>query len=176
MAINNDRQLKLGGNAAPDRRGKHETNVYERLLKDPEIDEITVDVAKNALDAVRKRADGWRNGTATVLGLVFATLVIKKPADTIGAFDGGDRILLTALIAASLVTGLASLFFVLRAANGPSRLDTRIKDFAQARGTLRFLGRAEGASKDLRCGQILFFVALALFAVSVGLTWYLEPA
>lgn len=156
--------------------GEHEQSIYDRLFKDPEIQTLNVDVARDALDAVRKRADGWRNGTAAVLGLVFGTLVIKKPGETVGAFAGWDRAVIAGFIGLSFVVGLVSLFCILRAANGPSRLDTRIKDFAGARGALRFLGRAEGASKDLRMGQILFFVAVTLFAVAVGLTWFLEPA
>jgi len=168
--------LTIDGNAHPVPQGKHELNIYKRLAEDPDITALDVGVAKAALDAVRKRADGWRNGTATVLGLVFATLAIKKPGDTVGAFDGPNRNAITAFIVVSAGVGLMSLFLLLRAANGPSRMDTSIKDFARARDALRFLGRAEAASKDLRWGQILFFVALVLFAVAVGLTWYLTPA
>jgi hypothetical protein len=168
--------LTIDGNPDPRPEGRHELAIYTRLANDRELPSIDVDVAKNALDEVRKRAEGWRTGTATVLGLVFATLAIKKPGDTVGAFDGWNRHAITAFIVLSTGVGLASLFLILRAANGPSWLDTRIKDFARARGAMRFLGRAEAASKDLRWGQILFFVALALFAVAVGLTWYLRPS
>jgi hypothetical protein len=172
----NQPSLKIDGCDAPTARNKHEKSVYDRLAEDPEIEGLNVDDAKEALAEVRRRAEGWRNGTAAVLGLVFATLAIKKPGDSVGAFDGLDRGAITAFIVSSAVVGLLSLYLILRAANGPSRMDTRIKDFALPRDTMRFLGRAEAASKNLRSGQILFFVALALFAVAVGLTWYVEPS
>jgi hypothetical protein len=168
--------LMIVGNPDPHPKGAREKAIYKRLTDDDDIKSLDVGVAMKALEEVRKRAEAWRNGTAAALGLVFATLAVKNPGETVGAYGGWNRDLLAGLIGLSVVCGLASLFWFLRAANGPSWLDTRIKDFARARGALRFLGRAEAASKNLRFGQILFFLALALFGGAVTLTWYFEPA
>ncbi len=132
--------------------------------------------AAAVLAAVRKRADDWRAGTASVLGLITATLVVTNVKDSVRIFDQGQRVALAAALGVSALLGLASLWFVIRAANGPSWLDTRVSRIREEAGRDRDLRRARGAAGDLRTGQVLLALAVVVFVALVAMTWIMEPA
>jgi hypothetical protein len=130
----------------------------------------TVEQAKAMLDAVRKRADGWRNGVAGTFAVILASLAIK-PGEGFMKYEGDTRKLLMVLIGLSLSSALFSLYRLVRAANGP----TWLAELTGAEATnARFLRRAAGARADLQLGQFAWWVSLLSFSVAVGVTWFAE--
>lgn len=154
------------------RADKRTADFLDTLLKDGEVSTVSAEQAKALLDSVRKRAEGWRTGVAATLGLSFATVAIKGPGEGIAKFDDTQTLGLAVAIGVALVTGLVSLYFLLRAANGPTWLDMR--------GPLltpdahRYLRRARGAAYDLRWGQLLWAVSLAVFVGTTAVSWFLS--
>ena len=113
-----------------------------------------------------------------MLALITAALVVAKAENTARAYsDVLIRSLLTGLLVASAVLGLASLYKVIRAANGPSWLDTKVSDSQvtlkgeRPAGGQRTLLRARAAAHDLGWGQRLLSVAALLFVALVACTW-----
>lgn len=135
---------------------------------------LTPAAAEAALNGVRKRAEAWRTGTAAILTLVTATLVVTDVSKTVHVFDPGGQRLLSMLLVVSALTSLAGLAFVLRAANGPSWLDTRQyrNRWSDAQ---RDSYRARAAAWDLHCGQVLLAVGVAVFVLLVAVTWGMTP-
>jgi len=155
------------------KRRKSGDALVARLWSDPGILEVSVVTAKDALTSVRQRAEGWRNGVAASLGLVFATMTVKGPEDGIGAFSGGEQQVLIALLTFSIALALGSLYKILRAAHGPSWLDAHFAQVSHPYDAQRYLKRAGGAAYDLRCGQSLWLAALVVFFITVVLVWVL---
>lgn len=153
-----------------------EKKQFEKLYEDAEVAEVSVADARAILESVRKRAEGWRNGVAASLALSFATLAIKKPGDGVGGFEVGWRIAMTVGIALAIGLGFLGLWYLLRAAHGPSWLDMRLRDRGRAYDSARYLRRAFAASKDLGRGIGLWIASVAVFALIVGASWYLPPA
>lgn len=141
-------------------------------INDPEV-------AANILKDVRTRAESWRNGTAGVLALITAALVVTNAKDTARAYSAGEvRWLLSGLLIASAILGLLSLYRTLRAANGPSWLDVRVTNrlpSTPADGK-RDMIRARAAAHDLWLAQRLLGAAVLVFILLVALTWGLHPA
>ena len=120
------------------------------------------------LEAVRKRADGWRNGIGATFGLILASLAIK-PGEGFMKYTGDTRTLLMLLLGASLASALVGLFLLVNAANGPTWLTELVGDQASAQ---RYLRRFVGARRDLRRGQFAWGVSLFLFCAAVAVTWF----
>jgi hypothetical protein len=153
------------------RRDKRTADFLETLVEDGEVSRVTAEQAKALLDSVRKRADGWRTGVAATLGLSFATVAIKGPGEGIAKFSGHQTLGLAVAVGVALATGLVSLYFLLRAANGPTWLDMR-GPLLQA-DAHRYLRRARGAAYDLKWGQLLWAVSLAVFIGTTAVSWFL---
>ena len=130
--------------------------------------------AKEVLAAVRLRAENWRTGTASVLGVITAALVISGTEDTVRLFENAwVRGPLAFLLVVAAVLGFNSLRLAILAANGPSWLDTKIKEVvATPRPTAeRDLKRARAAAKDLASAQTCLSWAIVLFVVLVACFW-----
>lgn len=130
--------------------------------------EPTAEEAKVMLDAVRKRAEGWRGGLAATVGLVLASLAIK-PGDGFMKYTGDVRTVLMVLLALSLSSALVGLFLLVKAANGPTWLFELVGPQATADA---YLKRVVGARRDLGRGQVAWVLALLLFSVAVAVTWF----
>ncbi|QCX28682.1 hypothetical protein [Nocardioides jishulii] len=139
----------------------------------PELRTVTVDVAKDALQAVRERADGWRTGAASWLALGVGVMTLKGKDDGIGAFAGSDQVLLLVVLGLSVVLGLASLWFFLQAAHGPYWLDSTVQQLSGAYDAERYCRRAFGAAQDLRRGQVTWLLSFLFYCVTVVLLWVL---
>lgn len=136
------------------------------LDRDAEAEE-----AKAQLDAVRKRAEGWRNGVSATFGLILATLAIK-PGEGFMKYEGDPQVVLRILVGASVLLSLAALVLLVRAANGPGWL----KELTVAEGTkARYEARAAGAYFDFWCGRWAWALSLFLFLAAVTVTWFVEP-
>ena len=142
-----------------------------RLYQDDDITTVTADGAKLALEAVRKRAEGWRNGVAASTALIFAVLSVKD--EGIAKFGNESLVILAVAAAVTVVVALGSLYKMLRAANGPSWLDTRISDLSKPYDAKRYLVRAGGAAHDLKWGQRFWVGSVVGFMAVVLLTWTL---
>ncbi|WP_191563724.1 hypothetical protein [Janibacter melonis] len=129
--------------------------------------EPSVQEAEAMLQAVRKRADGWRNGVGATLTLVLASLAVK-PGEGFMKYTGDTRVALMLLIGGSLVSALVALFLLVNAANGPTWLRELVGHEATPQ---RYLRRVVGARRDLRVGQGLWVVSLLLFCGAVLATW-----
>lgn len=130
--------------------------------------EPTKDEAEAMLTAVRKRADGWRSGLAATVALVLASLAIK-PGDGFMRYTGDTRTQLMLLLGGSIVSALAGLLFLVKAANGPTWLTDLVGPTATPR---RYIARAAGARSDLRRGQFVWMFSLVLFCTAVAVTWF----
>lgn len=128
--------------------------------------------ARELLAEARARADGWRNGVAATLALVFATLALTKAGEGISAYGDGPKLAITLLLSTSIILGLVSLYKMLRAANGPSWLDTRLQDKARPYDAGRYLGRAEGVREDLFWGQRFWLLSVMLLLSAVIVSWW----
>lgn len=130
--------------------------------------------ASEVLAAVRKRAEAWQTGTASVLALITAALVLTNAKDTARLFRDPDvRLVLALFLAVSATAGIISLALSIRAANGPTWLDTKVKESVsttQSTST-RDLRRARAAAKDLRLAQRLLGLGAATFILLVALLW-----
>lgn len=122
--------------------------------------------AKDALEATRKRAEGWRNGAAVTLGLAIGALAIK-PGEGLMKFGGGTRCALMVLVGLSILAALNSIYRLLRAANGPAWL-LELPDDAPAH---RWIRTTAGARLDLQVGQYLWIASVVLFSAAVAVTW-----
>jgi hypothetical protein len=132
------------------------------------------DEAARVLAAVRKRADDWRTATSSVLGLITAALVLNT--DAVDSVGDKARAYLAAALAASAVLGLFSLYKVIRAANGPSWLDTIRTSTAtsnEVSAAVRDSVRARAAAHDLYIGQRALGVAVLIFIGMVCAIWIL---
>lgn len=126
--------------------------------------------AKKQLDAVRKRAEGWRNGVSVTFGLILATLAVN-PGEGFMQYDGGTEVTLRWLLGLSVALSLASLTLLIRSAHGPGWL----KELSGPEATRqRFEARARGAYFDFWCGRWAWAVSLALFITAVAVTWFVE--
>ncbi|EAP97108.1 hypothetical protein JNB_16524 [Janibacter sp. HTCC2649] len=134
----------------------------------PQQTRPTSEEAKAMLEAVRKRADGWRNGIGATFTLILASLAIK-PGEGFMKYTGDTRSLLMFLLAASLASALVGLFLLVNAANGPTWLTELLGDQANAH---RYLRRVVGARRDLRRGQCAWGLSLLLFCLAVAVTWW----
>lgn len=135
------------------------------------VSDVDLDVAKEALKAVRERADGWRAGVATSLALGIGSMTIKGKDDGIGGFEGGEQVALLVLLGLSIVAALLSLWWFLRAAHGPSWLDSTIRQLAGTYDAERYCARAAGAARDLRKGQLAWLGSLVLYCATVVGIW-----
>ena len=83
------------------------------------------------------------------------------------------RVLLALVLAAWATAGLSSLRSSIRAANGPSWLDTNVKERVQTMESTgqRDLRRARAAAVDLRKAQQLLWIGIGLFVILVVLQW-----
>ena len=127
--------------------------------------------AKKQLDAVRKRAEGWRNGVSVTFGLILATLAIK-PGEGFMLYEGTTQVVLRWLVGLSVLLSLAALMLLIRSAHGPGWL----KELSGAEATAeRFEARARGAYFDFWCGRWAWALSLALFIAAVTVTWFVEP-
>lgn len=131
----------------------------------------TPDEAKAMLEAVRKRADGWRNGIGATFTLILASLAIK-PGDGFMKYTGDTRTMLMWLLGLSILSALIGLLLLVNAANGPVWLTELVG--AQA-STRRYLRRYIGAQADLRRGQVAWALSLLLFCAAVAATWLTDP-
>ena len=77
--------------------------------------------ARAQLDAVRRRAEGWRNGVGATFTLILATLALK-PGEGFMAYEGWTKLCLGLLLGASVLLSLVALLLLVRAANGPGWL------------------------------------------------------
>ncbi|GGB81540.1 hypothetical protein N798_00145 [Knoellia flava TL1] len=130
--------------------------------------EPTADEAKTMLEAVRKRADGWRNGIGATFTLILASLAIK-PGEGFMKYTGDTRTALMAVLGLSIASALAGLLLLVRAANGPSWLTELVGPDATPE---RYLHRVAGARQDMRRGQLAWGLSLVLFCIAVGVTWF----
>ncbi|CAN7314301.1 hypothetical protein [Knoellia sp. LjRoot47] len=128
----------------------------------------TADEARTMLEVVRKRADGWRNGIGATFTLILASLAIK-PGEGFMKYTGDTRTALMIVLGLSIASALAGLLLLVRAANGPSWLTELAGPAATPE---RYLQRVAGAREDMRRGQLAWGLALALFAIAVGITWF----
>ena len=158
--------------ASPETIKKRRASANEELLA--RWVGVTDAEAADVLAIVRARAEDWRTGTAAVLGLITAALVITNAKDTAKLFGELEvRLGLAFLLIVSAGLGLASLGLAIRAANGPSWLDTKVKEqVATLKSTCRRdLSRAQGAASDLRIAQRLLWGAISIFVVLVACFW-----
>lgn len=144
---------------------------FLRLYDNLDVQTVDVAAAKAALEAVRKRAEGWRTGVATSTALIFAVLSVKD--EGIAKFENGSLLLLIVVALVTLAVAMASLFKMLRAANGPSWLDSRISDLNKPYDAKRYLIRAAAAAHDLELGQRFWFGSVCGFTLLVILSWTL---
>lgn len=139
--------------------------------RQPASDDEAIAIAAEQLEAIRKRAEGWRSGVAATFTLILATLAIK-PGEGFMKYEGWLEKALGALIGASVLISLAGLLLLIRAANGPSWLQV----LSSAEKTEeRYLSRARGAYLDFVLGRAAWALALALFLAAVVLTWLHDP-
>lgn len=136
--------------------------------------EVTDDQAAKVLQAVRDRAEGWRSGTAAVLALITATLVLG--GDTFDAINeaGAVKPAIVVLIAVAAVLALVSLYFTLRAAHGPAFLDTKIRETIVEAALVRDMRRAGAAAADLKLAQWLLGAAVVAFLTALVIMWWVE--
>lgn len=137
---------------------------------------VTLDEATSALDATRKRAEGWRTGSASLVAMIVASLALRPGTGWVTVFSGPKLYVLTGLIAFSLVLAMASMWFTLRAANGPFSLDAKICDYRRPHDVPRIFNRATSAAFELKVGQGLLWFGVLVFAITVFATWLLDPA
>lgn len=130
-------------------------------------DEARREWAKSALEATRKRAEGWRNGATATLALVLASLALK-PGEGLMKYQGDIRTVLMLLVGASVVCALLAAYRMTRAANGPGWL-LELSPEAPADDWIR---RIAGARLDLQVGQQLWIASIILFSGAVGVTWF----
>jgi len=135
--------------------------------RDAEPYEPTVDEAKAMLEAVRKRADGWRNGVGATFTAILASLAIK-PGEGFMKYTGDTRTQLMLLLGLSLASGLTALLLLVKAANGPTWLTELVGPDATPG---RYLARVAGARRDLESGRWAWAASLTLFCLAVALTW-----
>lgn len=127
--------------------------------------------ARKQLDAVRRRAEGWRNGVSVTFGLILASLAIK-PGEGFMLYEGTTEVVLRWLVGLSVLLSLAGLMLLVRAAHGPGWL----KELTGAEATAaRFEARARGAYFDFWCGRWAWAWSLVLFIAAVTLTWFVDP-
>lgn len=162
----------MGGSEVPPRKAFRKASAQTMFaasfshLDDAEAAEI--------LECVRRRAKAWQMGTAGLVGLVTAALVITDLTTSIHIFDHESRRLLAILLGLAEVSAVSSVFYFLRAAHGPSWLETRATTI-EKQDRERDLRRARGSSWDLRRGQIVLGFAIALFLALVIATWVMDP-
>lgn len=151
---------------------KLDWELLQAMWQDPYISEVKPEIAKTALVDLRARAAGWSTGVASIFAAIFALLVIKDarpPVIVDRDFPYGLILGVAALLAP--LSGLISLHFLLRAAHGPAKLDTRVKDLARPYTTRRTLLRLRLASQDFRRGQRFFVGALVLLIGILIFVW-----
>lgn len=136
--------------------------------------EVTDEQAAAVLVGVRKRAESWRTGTASVLGVITATLVLG--GDTFTSIKASAKVLphVPYAMAVSVLFALASLYFTLRAANGPAFLDTKIRETV-GDAAERDLRRAGAAAYDLKRAQVLLAIAVVIFLAALVAIWVAPP-
>ena len=110
-----------------------------------------------------------------MLGLITATLVVTDLSTSVHVFGPAEQRVLGSLLLFAALFSLAGLAYFLRAANGPSWLDTT-GEKPREKSAYRIAVRARAAAYDLHRGQVLLFIGVAAFVGLVALTWMWEPA
>lgn len=145
---------------------------------DPEQKEtiyLTLVQAKEALQVVRARAAGWQAGSASLVGLILASLVFRSDTAWMTTFSGWQLLVFTLLVALALICALVSMWFVLRAAHGPFTLDAKLRDYKKPYDAPRIFNRATTAASELKMGQWLLLIGVLLLAISMFGTWLMDP-
>lgn len=156
------------GDGAP-RAGKSKEVAEHWAVNYPGADSKAArDAAAKVLTAVRTRAEAWRNGTAAVLGVITATLVIG--GETYTAIREADEVVPWLIVIAAVVA-LVSLYMTLRAANGPAFLDTKIRETLEP-SWKRDMRRAGAAAADLKRAQWMLGIAVIVFLVALLVLWH----
>ncbi|GGV22090.1 hypothetical protein GCM10010260_72880 [Streptomyces filipinensis] len=121
------------------------------------------------LARVRAQAENWRNGLAALLGLLTAVGIVKGP-DTIQGLSCGARGTVGVLLLGGLLLAAAGAFCAMRAAFGmPKR---RVADASLEELLTRERLTTRRAVRDLHRAIAAGFLALAMVAAGIGLTWY----
>lgn len=127
------------------------------------------------LAEVRKRAEGWRIGSASLVAIIVVSLALRSDKGWMTSFKGVQLYFISGLVILALLLALLSTWFILRAANGPYRLDTRTRDYRVPHDAKRFYGRAKAAAKDLARGHMLLCGSVILFSLAAFASWLLDP-
>jgi hypothetical protein len=127
------------------------------------------------LDLVRTRAEKWIGGVAALTGILGTALVIKGPAD-VSKIDQGYRIAVAAAIAFAIGLLALATYRAYSAAFGePGSLQQISADPVaglHARLTEARKQAATEALSDLKSAVRYVFIAVALIAIAVGITWF----
>lgn len=136
---------------------------------------LTTAQSEEVLAATRKRAEGWRTGSTSLVALIVASLVLRSASGWMNSLSNEQLYAISALVAIALLFALVSMWITLRAANGPHRIDTRVRDYYTPHDAKRIFNRARSAAKDLRLGQVLLWIGVMVFCVAAFASWLLDP-
>lgn len=171
----------LTSSAAPDPDDESQETVtippkkhWGKRENDPEFELKPVQAAA-LLAEVRKRAEGWRTGSAALVAIIVVSLALRSEKGWVNTFKGTQLYVISGLVALALLLALLSTWFILRAANGPYRLDTHTRDYRIPHDAKRYYKRAKAAAKDLALGHILLCAGVLLFCLAAFASWILVP-
>lgn len=128
-------------------------------------------LAAESLASIRAVAGNWQKGMAGLVTLTTATMLFKG-ADTIADYERWVAVSIGLALLTSLVCGIGSLLWFLRAMHGTGEVvtDERV---TQAGGLLGLrLQMSTAAVQDLERARPTALAGIAALVVAIALSWY----
>jgi hypothetical protein len=129
---------------------------------------LAQDLKFSQLDIVRKQADTWRTGLATLTTLLTGVLVVKG-RDDVSELTLPFQLLVSALLALALVLLLWATMWVSRALAGPPGEEIMLTGEGLEQWTYDEVGKVSNA---LHWVPLLAAASVLIVASAVALTWF----
>lgn len=129
---------------------------------------LAQDLKFSQLDIVRKQADTWRTGLATLTTLLTGVLVVKG-RDDVSALTLPFQVLVSALLALALILLLWATMWVSRALAGPPGEEIMLTGEGLEQWTYVEVGKVSNA---LHWVPLLAAASVLIVASAVALTWF----
>ncbi len=133
---------------------------------------LAQDLKFSQLDIIRRQAETWRAGLATLTTLLTGVLIVKGRSDA-SALPAVYQVCVAALLAAALAALLTATVWLSRALSGPSgeRILLTGEGLEQwTAGEVRKAARAVSWAPGLAVSSVI------LVAAAVGVTWFAPAA
>jgi hypothetical protein len=128
-------------------------------------------LVENQLADVRKTAENWRTGLATLLGLLTSFSLIKGPSD-LGSLSSGAAYAAGGFLLLAIVCAVAGTWSAIEAAYGsPDQIDRN--EFRALGGLAGYkLALSKKTSSNLHSAQHAMIASLICAAIAIGMVWY----